>query len=165
MVVDGNEVYEERHAAHHARHEKGTQQHLTDPHLACTSQTVISTTSREALNRGLSPAFQSHTNYVLTSSWSYCYVVLCWLVEQTMISGWFKCSNDCILPYWIEWSQDLVGHQWMCAITCEEDFVRIYLPFALLVSFSITLWNKHESHTSGFPHATLFVMYYHVVIG
>ena len=35
MVVDGNEVDEERHAADERGHEEGTHHHLLDPHLAC----------------------------------------------------------------------------------------------------------------------------------
>ena len=33
MVVDGNEVDEERCAAHETGQQEGTQQHLLDPHL------------------------------------------------------------------------------------------------------------------------------------
>ena len=118
MVVDGNEVYEERHAAHHTRHEKGTQQHLTDPHLACTTRTVISTTSSEALNRGLSPASVS---YKLCSHKFLIILPCCTvLTGGTMISVWLKCSNDRILPHWIAWSQYL----WLVPNKCVPLLVK-----------------------------------------
>lgn len=50
VVVDGDEVDEERHAAHEARHEECAEHHLLDPHLA--SHARVDASTEIAVHRG-----------------------------------------------------------------------------------------------------------------
>ena len=101
--------------------------------LETTTTTTTTTKScqvpfKEKIIEGLAPRFKPYlpSSYFLTGQafdLTTTWYLPCWMVESTMICIWFRHPNEC--NNWPHLTvADIVHHQWTCAFTYLEHFVR-----------------------------------------